>query len=234
VTIAYSSPLNLVGPTITETLAHTSLDTTVSSVPSHSKTETTLRHTSSTNMQLTPRQGVDSTDFHHLLRLTTPLRPATPECTPVTFPSSTVETANMSPPHSAISTSIASSVDSLDVTVAPSAQRRSHPVGTLKITSPTSTSSIPQSYTGSNRWRQPHTPFNVPSSPSHMHGRSKHLASTLFQESPSISSSSGFPTKFHRSMPMNTSASANSTIVHSIIKPTLLQQKHPMYVDIHS
>jgi Chromo (CHRromatin Organisation MOdifier) domain len=233
-TIAYTSPLKLAGPTTTDSPANFNHINTVLFVPSHSKTETTLRRTSSINTQPILQQGANSSELSHSPRSAFPICPAVPECTKVTSPSSIVKTVSTSPLHSATSTSITFSVNSLGDTIAHSAQKCSRSVATLRTTSPTSTSSTCQSYTDSSKWRQPFTPFDALPKPNQVHRRSKHPASISSQGSPSASFSSGSPTRSRQSMPMNTNVSASSTIAHSTIEPMFPWQGRSMYVDVHS
>jgi hypothetical protein len=150
------------------------------------------------------------------------------------------------------------SADTTDSITALSAQEHSELEPTSKRTSLTSTRSTPQldvestksnpsthptktpfyypirhSYIDSNRWRRPFTPFVAPLNPNHACARPRCPASTLSQESPSDSSSSDFLTRFRRSTPMNTNASASSTIAHSIIKRHSPKQTYWMSADVH-
>jgi Chromo (CHRromatin Organisation MOdifier) domain len=122
VNTAYSSPLNLAGPTTIGTSAYTSHDTTASSVPSRSGPETISRPTLSINTRPTLRRDNDWTSprrFPHF---------GTLGCTPATFLPSVVKAVNTPPPHSANSTSTVSFVNYPDDTGVPSARKCSPPL----------------------------------------------------------------------------------------------------------
>jgi hypothetical protein len=231
-TTAYSSPLNLIGPITIETLANTSLTTTAFFAPNHSKTGITSKRTSLTNIR--PTLQLDDKLNKPPIPHTGPgLRskyPTASGCTTATFPSSTVKIVNSPPPCFDTFTSIGSSVGCPDDTAALSVQEHSPLVAISKGISPTSTNSTPQSYTDSNRWRRTFIPSIAPPNLSHVratHATSRNRTSTSFQENPFNSSSSDSPTRYHRSTPTNTNASASSITVRSTTR------YRAMYRDVH-
>jgi Chromo (CHRromatin Organisation MOdifier) domain len=227
VNTVYLSPLNLAGPTIIGTSAKTSRDTTASSAPNRSGPATASRHTSSISIRPILQRGNDWTNLYYHPRF------RTPECTPATSLPSVAKTVVTPPPRSANSTSTVSSVDYPDVTSVPSARKRSPSARILKITYPSSTSSILQSYTDSNRWSGSLGLPAAKSLPDHMLVVSRNLASTSSRASPSVTSSSGSPTTSRRTTPANINASASSTIALSTTKTISLRRRQRMSADVH-